>query len=143
MKRKKLSVLLLAAALLTGCGGRPEPAPVPPEASASAAGEPDRSVLPELPTPEPEAPMSEPEDPSGEDGALLRAALDFYEARTGYRPGAARVDSRSEEGVSIQLYDDMGTHTATCAWYLVDPDTLTGTDEITGEAIDLSPHAYG
>ena len=79
-----------------------------------------------------------PLDPLTE-ASLCVAATEYYAAfHGGYRPGNAMVDSVEDEGVYIHLYDDMGTHTATCAWYVVDPLTLQGYDDMTGQDIDLT-----
>ena len=78
--------------------------------------------------------------PEVTDEVLLQAAIDYYESATGHPyPGIAEIDSVSEDGILIHLYEDMETHTATAAWFLIDPATYRGTDDITGEEIDLTP----
>ena len=80
---------------------------------------------------------SRPAGPSDGQPDAVRAAMDYYERRTGYRPGAATVEGMEGGGQLVHLYDDMGTHTATCAWYVV-YDDLTGLDWMTGELIDFN-----
>ena len=68
---------------------------------------------------------------------LEKMALDYYEAKTGYRPGYAASQINADGTVSIQLYDNMGDHNSTSAWYTVDPKTAIGTDILNNE-IDLN-----
>ena len=137
MKKQLLTAAALGLSLLlfSGCAGQKTngDGSVPPPAGSLSDGngavssreDQEDASLPE----DPEEPM----DPELEQ--LCRAALNYCEASTGYRPGAVRVDSVDEEEVTLQLYDDMGTHTATAAWYCIDPATLEGSDIITGEEI--------
>ncbi len=67
---------------------------------------------------------------------LEKMALDYYEKQTGYRPSHVASDVNQDGTVSIQLYDNMGDHNSTSAWYTVDPKTAVGTD-ILGDKIDL------
>ncbi|MCR5222329.1 MAG: YARHG domain-containing protein [Lachnospiraceae bacterium] len=69
---------------------------------------------------------------------LCQMALNYYSKHYGYRPGIAEVDSVNGNMVTIHLYDDMGTHTATSAWYEIDRNTGKGTDEIMGGKVDLN-----
>ncbi len=71
------------------------------------------------------------------DEELCRMALDHYEKTEGYRPSEAEIDSYDGDKVTIHLYDDMGTHTATAAWYEVDRNSAKGQDVIFGNEIDL------
>lgn len=66
---------------------------------------------------------------------IEKMALDYYEAKTGYRPSRIHIEAR-EGKATIQLYDNMGDHNSTCDWYIVDLDTATGTDMM-GNNIDL------
>lgn len=77
--------------------------------------------------------------PSGSysDDELCQMALDYYEKEYDYRPGIADIDSSSGNVVTIHLYDDMGDHTATSAWYEIDRTTGKGEDIIFGEKVDL------
>ena len=67
---------------------------------------------------------------------LEKMALDYYEAKTGYRPNSVASQENADGTTSIQLYDNMGDHNSTSDWYTVDMKTATGTD-IMGNAVDL------
>lgn len=67
---------------------------------------------------------------------LEKMALDYYEKQTGYRPSYVASDVNQDGTVSIQLYDNMGDHNSTSAWYTVDPKTAVGTD-ILENRVDL------
>ncbi|MCR5146320.1 MAG: hypothetical protein K6B70_03105 [Clostridia bacterium] len=67
---------------------------------------------------------------------LKTMALDYYEAKTGYRPNSVALQVNADDSISIQLYDNMGDHNSTSDWYTVDKDTVVGTD-IMGNKIDL------
>jgi len=73
---------------------------------------------------------------------LSEMALDHYavhydiptEELEGLTGGAmTNVDNT----VTIQLYENLGDHNSTAAWYVVDRFTATGTDLTSGEEIDL------
>ena len=68
---------------------------------------------------------------------LEKMALDYYEAKTGYRPTKSGSQVNDDGTVSIQLYDNMGDHNSTSDWYTVDPKTGIGTD-LLNEKIDLT-----
>ena len=68
---------------------------------------------------------------------LCEMALDYYEAQTGYRPGDASAQVQENGLIAIQLYDNMGDHNSTSAWYTVDKYTARGTD-LTGNSVDLT-----
>ena len=73
---------------------------------------------------------------------LARAAADFYERHSGFRPPEAEVLSNPDGTWTVHLFetvDDGGgqTHTATSAWYTVDEYGL-GTDDILGTPVDFS-----
>ena len=68
---------------------------------------------------------------------LSELARLYYEEKYGVNL-IVLADGRTEDGVVLHLYEDMGTHTATYAWYVIDPVTLTGYDEMTGEPVDLN-----
>ena len=73
---------------------------------------------------------------------MSNAVLHYYEAQTGSPyPGKALIDEISEEGVLIHLCEDMGDHIATSGWYLIDPFTFEGTDEIMGTEINFAPYS--
>lgn len=83
--------------------------------------------------------LREPEKKGGySDEDLCRMALDYYERRSGYRPGISEVDSVNGDLVTIHLYDDMGDHTATSAWYEINRNTGKGSDAVTGDPVDLA-----
>lgn len=68
---------------------------------------------------------------------LEKMALDYYEAKTGYRPSGVGSQVNSDGTVSIQLYDNMGDHNSTSDWYTINPKTGIGTN-ILEEKIDLT-----
>lgn len=72
---------------------------------------------------------------------LCRAVLNYYTGQNGEPyPGRAMVHEIGPDGVLIHLGEDMGDHIATAGWYLINPDTLQGSDEILGGAIDFSSY---
>ena len=84
-------------------------------------------------------------DPSGEirEQLVCEVALNYVEAISGEPyPGVAAVDSWEEGMILVHLYEDAGDHIATLAWYLIDPVSLIGYDQISGEQIDFAPY-YG
>ena len=150
MRKRVLLASALALSLLvcSGCtGGKTNgdgSVSVPPAQSVSSVpAEGSQSEAPEQFGQEQEAAPAADfavECPSGEPldeemDQLCQVAVNYCESSTGHRPGVVRIDSEDEEGVTLQLYDDMGDHTATCAWYTIDPHTLEGYDVITGEEI--------
>lgn len=68
-------------------------------------------------------------------------ALGFYQAQTGYTPQYAAVQNNADGTLTIQLYDEVDGHNSTSAWYTVDRVTLVGTDDMTGETVDLKTAA--
>ena len=68
---------------------------------------------------------------------LCEMALNQYEKQTGYRPGDASAQVQENGLIAIQLYDNMGDHNSTSAWYTVDKYTAQGTD-LTGNSVDLT-----
>lgn len=73
---------------------------------------------------------------------ICNAVRQYYEAVSGETyPGYVDVYSRNTDGtLTIQVYEDMGDHTATVAWYTVNPNTYQGTDDIFGTEIDFTPY---
>ena len=65
-------------------------------------------------------------------------SLNFYEKKYGYRPGSASIDSREGDKAVIWLFDDVGDHTSTCAWYDINVKTGKGTDTVFGDEVDLT-----
>ena len=159
MKQQILLAAVLALSLLTvsGCAGEENRGADIGTQSAVQSREdgPSTSSRGEIPEPAPAPEQSEPETPVQDDFVMIglgeepldeetlqlcRAAMNYCESSTGYRPGVVRVDSVDEEGVTLQIYDDMGTHTATAAWYCIDPGTMEGSDIIPGEEISFSSY---
>lgn len=68
-------------------------------------------------------------------------ALSFYQAQTGYTPQYAAVQNNADGTLTIQLYDEVDGHNSTSAWYTVDRVTLVGTDDMTGDTVDLKTAA--
>lgn len=73
---------------------------------------------------------------------LSEMALDHYAVHYGIPPeelegmtGGAMTNV--DNTVTIQLYQNLGDHNSTAAWYVVDRFTATGTDLTSGEEIDL------
>lgn len=69
---------------------------------------------------------------------LKTMALEYYATKTGYTPQSAAAQNNPDGTVTIQLYDNLEDHNSTSAWYTIDPVTLIGTDDMTGETIDLN-----
>lgn len=57
------------------------------------------------------------------DKELCELASNYYYAKTGERCSDVAIDHRDGNIVAIQLFDDMGDHTATHDWYFVDITT--------------------
>ena len=64
-------------------------------------------------------------------------AQQFYFAITGYYLPEADAADNGDGTYTIHLYEDMGDHTATSAWYTVD-EMGNGTDDITGDLVCLA-----
>ncbi len=77
------------------------------------------------------------------DKELCLMALDYYEAQNGQRPGKAAVDDVNGNIVTIQLYDEMGDHNSTSAWYEIDRTTGKGTETVFGDEVDLTSVGTG
>ena len=72
--------------------------------------------------------------------ALCQLALDYYKAHSegADTEGLTAAAQTSEDGtVSIQVYQNLGDHNSTAAWYTVDRLTAQGTDG-TGASVDLN-----
>lgn len=67
---------------------------------------------------------------------LLRLALNHYERHNNYRPQNVSIEDNGDGTVSIHLYNDEVTHTATLDWYTINKETLKGTNFME-ENIDL------
>ncbi|MDE5754682.1 MAG: hypothetical protein K2H89_09115 [Oscillospiraceae bacterium] len=68
---------------------------------------------------------------------LCEMALDYYEAHENYRPGLVGAAVQPDGKIAIQLYDNLGDHNTTSAWYTVDRFTAQGTDAH-GNSINLA-----
>ena len=80
-------------------------------------------------------------DPSGEysEQLVIQTVRNYIEETTGEAyPGVVEVDSWENGMIVVHVYEDMEDHTATYGWYSVDPVSLIGNDEVTGEQIDFS-----
>lgn len=71
------------------------------------------------------------------DEEICTIALDTYNKLNGERPPLAAVDSSDGNVVTVHLYEDMGDHIATWAWYEINLDNMTGKDTVTGKTFDL------
>lgn len=68
---------------------------------------------------------------------LANLALEHYSDSTDYTPGMAGAMTNEDNTVTVQLYDNLGDHNSTAAWYILDRFTATGTNLMTGEQVDL------
>ena len=74
------------------------------------------------------------------DQELADLALAYYKESSGAEdnPNLASAAQANEDGsVSIQVYENLGDHNSTAAWYTVDRTTAVGTDSA-GSPVDLS-----
>lgn len=72
--------------------------------------------------------------------ALTRLATAHY-VRSGNEPTSLAASITNEDNtVTVQLYDNLGDHNSTSAWYILDRFTATGTDLMNGMEIDLLEH---
>lgn len=73
---------------------------------------------------------------------LRELAVDHYSQNSGLTPDempqmVASI-TNEDNSVTVQLYDNLGDHNSTAAWYLLDRFTARGTEMISGEEIDLT-----
>lgn len=68
---------------------------------------------------------------------LEKMALNYYEKKTGYRPGNVASEVQSDGKLQIQLYDNLGDHNSTSDWYTIDMKTGKGENTL-GETVDLT-----
>lgn len=103
----------------------PSAQPVIQAIEASAAeSEAENPVSPETPN----TPVFSPE-------MIGEKALSYYENKNSYRPGKVEVfQTETEDIYSVHLYDEYNDYT----WYTISSATMTGTDNITGETVDLN-----
>ncbi len=72
------------------------------------------------------------------DTELCKMAIDYYDRHYGFRPPIAEITETNGDDVTIHLYEDMGDHTATSAWYVISRKTGKGHDDVFGNKIDLN-----
>lgn len=68
---------------------------------------------------------------------LAKLAMDHYIETTDLTPGQSGSMTNEDNTVTVQLYDNLGDHNSTAAWYIVDRFTAVGTNLLTGEPVDL------
>ena len=71
------------------------------------------------------------------DEEICKIASDTYYKLNGERPPLAAVDSSDGNIVTVRLYEDMGDHIATWAWYELNLNDMTGKDTVIGKTFDL------
>ena len=74
------------------------------------------------------------------DQQLCQLALEYYRAHGDGQDtdGLTAAAAANEDGtVTIQVYENLGDHNSTAAWYTVDRTTARGTDAA-GQAVDLA-----
>ncbi len=73
------------------------------------------------------------------DDELCQMALDYYTAKYDMGDELVAVADVSEDGtVIIQLYQNLGDHNSTAAWYQIDRITGKGKNMSTGDPVDLT-----
>lgn len=68
---------------------------------------------------------------------LGQMAQQYYTALYDYTPSCVGTRMNPDNTVTIQLYDNMGDHNSTSAWYTVDRWSTEGTDDISGDAVNF------
>jgi hypothetical protein len=72
--------------------------------------------------------------------ALIKLAS-AYHTYTGNAPTSLAAAMTNEDNtVTVQLYDNLGDHNSTSAWYILDRFTAKGTNLLDGTEIDLLAH---
>ena len=71
---------------------------------------------------------------------LCNLAVNYYIQKGGFDAERLTAGAASNEDgtVTIQVYENLGDHNSTAAWYTVDRVTARGTDGNTGEAVALA-----
>ena len=72
--------------------------------------------------------------------ALIRLAIAHYSRNGDAPPSLAAAMTNEDNTVTVQLYDNLGDHNSTSAWYILDRFTAKGTDLLNGKEIDLLAH---
>lgn len=70
---------------------------------------------------------------------LALYAREYYHSINGETPPSFGTKVNPDGTVTIQLYESLSDHNSTWAWYTVDRETGEGTDDISGERIDIIP----
>lgn len=68
---------------------------------------------------------------------ICTIASDTYYKLNGERPPLVSVDTSGGNIVTVQLYENLGDHISTWAWYEINLNDMTGKDTLTGETFDL------
>ena len=71
---------------------------------------------------------------------LIRLAVSFYSRNGDTPPSLSAAMTNEDNTVTVQLYDNLGDHNSTSAWYIFDRFTAKGTDLLNGAEIDLLAH---
>ncbi len=69
---------------------------------------------------------------------LCELALDYYIAHYNYAPNSVAVQCNEDGTVTLHLYDNLGDHNSTYAWFTVDRFTAKGTDDTNQTEINLT-----
>lgn len=77
-------------------------------------------------TTQPPAETEAPAPKSYSDDQLRELAINYYGARTNHLPEFCNISTETDGTVSIQLYDVIQNHTATCDWYYVNRMDASG-----------------
>ena len=68
---------------------------------------------------------------------LIRMSAAYFARKGEAVPSMSAAITNADNTVTVQLYDNLGDHNSTSAWYVLDRFTATGTDLFTGMEIDL------
>ena len=72
--------------------------------------------------------------------ALIKLASAHYTHSGNTPTSLAAAITNEDNTVTVQLYDNLGDHNSTSAWYVLDRFTAKGTDLLSGTEIDLLEH---
>ncbi len=70
---------------------------------------------------------------------IAEFAAEYYNSINGATPPCFGTTVNPDGTVTIHLYESLSDHNSTWAWYTVDRETGEGTDDISGERIDIIP----
>lgn len=68
---------------------------------------------------------------------LCQMAEEYYALENDAVPGSSATMTNEDNTVTVQLYDNLGDHNSTSAWYVVDRFTAVATDLTSGETVDF------